>query len=117
MATEMPQLRQDAYKTLARFQQKLKAVCSYSMGVDLSSVVDASAHAVGKDMKDLCDAIGIQTTYDPVQVGKSIEAGSFQGGVDPAATRELTFTLATDSTSVGRRVGRTTRRIYIWRRA
>ena len=49
-------------------------------------------------MKDLCDAIGIQTTYDPVQVGKFIEAGSYQGGVDPADRRELTFTLATDST-------------------
>ena len=75
------------------------------MGVDLSSVVDASAHAVGKDMKDLCDAIGIQTTYDPVQVGTFIEAGSFQGGVDPAVRRELTFTLATDSTFFGRQGG------------
>ena len=37
-------------------------------------------------------------TYDPVQVGKFIDAGSFQGGVDPAERRELTFTLATDST-------------------
>ena len=68
------------------------------MGVDLSSVVDASAHAAGKDVKDLGDAIGVQTTYDPVQVGECIEAGSFQGGVDPAGRRELTFALATDST-------------------
>ena len=98
MATEVPQLRQDAYKTLVRFQQKLKAFCSYTMGVDLTSIADASAHAVGKVLKGLCDAIGSQTSYDPVQVGKFLEAGSYQSGVDPAGRRELTFTLATDST-------------------
>ena len=34
MGTEVPQLRQEAYQTLVRVQQKLKAFCSYSMGVD-----------------------------------------------------------------------------------
>ena len=50
------------------------------MGVDLTSMVDAPAHAVGKEMKALCDAIGFQTSYDPVQVGKCIEACSYQCG-------------------------------------
>ena len=98
MATKVPQLRLDANETLARVRGTLTAFCNYSMGGTLTTAVDSSAHAVGKDIKDLRDAIGVQTTYGPVQVGKFIEAGSFQGGVDPAASRELTFTLATDST-------------------
>jgi hypothetical protein len=98
MATEIPRTRQDAYKTLARAQQMLRSFCSYSMGVDLTSVVDASAHAVGKETQDLCDAIGVQTTYDPMQVGKFIESGNIQGGADPAVRRDLTFTAASDST-------------------
>ena len=80
MATEVPQLRQDAYKTLVRVRNTLMAFCKYSMGVDLTSVVDSSAHAVGKEVKDLWGATGVQTTYDHVQVGTFIEAGSFQGG-------------------------------------
>ena len=48
-------------------------------------------------MKDVCDALGIQTSYGPVHVGEFIQAGTYLGGVDPADRRALTFTLATDS--------------------
>ena len=50
------------------------------------------------EIKELCELIGAQTSYDPAQVGKYIESGDLQGGVDPAVDRELVFTLATDST-------------------
>ena len=76
------------------------------MGVDLAPIVNASAHAVAKAMKDVCDAIGTQTSYDPVEVGHFTEAGSYQGGVDPAERRELTFTLATDLHFYWRRDGK-----------
>ena len=98
MATEAPQIRQEAYNTRARFEQVLKSFCGYSMGVDLTSVVDPFAHAGGKDMQDLCGAIGTQTIYDPTQVGKFIASGHVQAGVEPARERAFTSTLATDST-------------------
>ena len=48
MATEAPQLRLDAYATLARVRGTVTAFCNYSMGVISTAVDDSSAHAVGK---------------------------------------------------------------------
>ena len=85
------------------------------MGVSLTFVVGSSAHAVGREIKDPCDAIGTQALCDLVQVGK-LEAGSYQGRVDPAVGRELTLALAADSTFFGSRAGRRMLRVYTWRR-
>ena len=71
MATEVPQLRLDDYETHARVRNALTAFCNCSMGVSLTAVVDSSAHAVGEESKGLCDAIGVQTTYDPYRWGSS----------------------------------------------
>ena len=72
----------------------------------MSSAVETTAQALGSEINEFCEPIGVQTTYDPVQVGKFIEAGDFQGGVDPAVNRELIFTLATDSTFFWRSEGK-----------
>ena len=81
-------------------------MCGNNMGISLTSVVETTAQALGKEINGLCESIGAQTTYDPIQVGTFIDAGDFQGGVDPAATRELTFTLATGSTLLWRSGGK-----------
>ena len=106
MATEVPQQRLDARKTLAAAREVLAAVCGYSMGVSLTSVVETTAQALGQEIRGLCEPIGVQTTYDPIHVGKFKEAGDFQGGADPAVNRELTFTLANDSTFFWRSGGK-----------
>ena len=45
MATEVSQQRLDAYKTLAAAREVLAAVCDYSAGISLSSVVETTAQA------------------------------------------------------------------------
>ena len=54
----------------------------------------------------MCELIGIQPLYDPVQVGAYIESGDIQGGVDPTADREFALALATDSTFPWKEGGR-----------
>ena len=75
------------------------------MDINLSSVVDATAIAVGREVNELRELTGTQTSYDPTQVGKYIEPGDIQGGVDPAEDRTLTFARVTDSTSLWRSGG------------
>ena len=68
------------------------------MGINRISAVDATSLAVGREVKDLCEIIGIQPLYNPVQVGPCIESGDIQSGVDPTEDRKLAFALAIDST-------------------
>ena len=106
MATQVPQQRLAVYNTLAAVREVLAAFCGYSMGISLSAVVETTAQALGKEINERSEPMGVQTTYDTVQVGAFIEAGDLQGGVDPAVNRELVFTLATDSTFFGRSGGK-----------